>query len=186
MTMKRMWSGALALLLALGLAACESPLETVEPQLEPTGQTEEALISYVTSGGYQVVQETDPEVGVVKAWIDSRGGVLALGEHALVVPAGAVSERTHFVMSKPYPSSLHFKLTATRTLLNDVGHRGFHKPVYLAISYKQAGISDPSKLKVVWARWIGGPEAQPTAVDYQNQWAVGELTHFSDYLLAMP
>jgi hypothetical protein len=137
--------------------------------------------------GFTIVRETDAATGVVSGEIGSAGGSLSIGNHVLTVPAGAVTEPTLFKMTKE-PGEIGFELSATRDEYNDVGHAGFNVPVTLTLSYADgAGVPvDASKLKVVWVKTDGTLAAQPTAVDAENQEAVGLLYHFSRYSLAFP
>ena len=168
--------------LSLVVAACDTAGE-----LQPLTGPQVGAPSFsddVTS--FTVVKESDVTIGVVTGIIGSGGGKLVLGKHELWVPRDAVSASTVFSMSKA-SSELRFSLTATRLTTNDIGSRGFAQPVKLVISYKDAvNVSNPSQLKVFWARLDGTLEAQQTDVDLVGYRAVGYLNHFSDYLLAMP
>jgi hypothetical protein len=137
--------------------------------------------------GYAVVKEKDPTVGTVSAVVSTSGGRLTLGQHTLVVPAGAVDGPTTFVMTKS-SDALEVSLTATQSLLNDVGSRGFRKPVTLTLSYKNAESvsADESKLRILWLKPDGTQEAQPSTVDVQGRKVTADLSHFSDYGLGDP
>ena len=167
--------------LSLVVAACDP---AGEPQLLTGPQVGAPASSDVT--GFTVVKEKDVSVGVVTGVIGSGGGKLVLGKHELWVPQGAVSGPTVFSMTKA-GEELRFKLTATQLLTNDIGKRGFAQPVKLVINFKDAiNVSDPSLLKVFWAKLDGSLEAQTTDVDIHGFRAVGHLNHFSDYILAVP
>ena len=168
--------------LSLLVAACDTAGE-IQPLTGPQVGAP-SFSDDVTS--FTVVKEKDVTVGVVTGTIGSGGGKLVLGKHELWVPKDAVSAATVFTMSKA-SDELRFSLTATQLLTNDIGSKGFAQPVKLVISYKDAvNVSDPSALKVFWAKLDGTLEVQQTEVDLVGYRAIGSLGHFSDYLLGMP
>jgi hypothetical protein len=125
---------------------------------------------------------------VVTAVIDQNGGALSIGKHLLTVPAGAVEAPTTFVMSK-LPGEIEVELTATRLLPNDVGSRGFLKPVRLTLSYAGAAnvtSSSEGKLQVMWEKLDGTLVPQQSWVDTTLDLVSANLNHFSAYNLAYP
>lgn len=206
--MKSVWRAGrvwLALLAMSTLAACETgdPLSTTEPrstgtfeefeasvvaQAEATGIDLAALPSEVPlmrAGGWQrwVFVQGSAGDGAVEAVIGSRGGVLNLGAHWLLVPAGAVRDDVRFRMEPVNDGRYHVELTASDLGRDDnnVGRNGFRKPVYLAFNFG-ACPHDPDSLTVAWLTSNGSLVAQPTYI-YDDEWAVGVLRHFSGYVL---
>jgi len=174
------------LALAMALGACQDagrPEALIGPSSGPARHIEG------TDGKrYEAVRENYPVIGTAIGIIGPEGGRLVLGRHSLEVPAGAVSAPTTFKMIK-LDDELQFKLTATQLLLNDVGARGFAAPVRLVINYGYAKdyIADPSALRIGWVKSSDTIEIQPgTSIDVTGKRAIGLLTHFSDYMLAVP
>lgn len=184
--MKRNWMRYTfaALFLTLAATACDSVSESelTGPSRDPNAD----VVTYLLNG-VRVVQETDATVGTVSGTFDGNGGILMLGQHKLIIPAGAVDRAVIFKMKKG-SSALKFDLTATSPnslLSNNVGSRGFAVPVKLSINYDAANVGDPSAFKIVWMKLLGN-EPQPTSLDVSNHSIVGELDHFSDYALIWP
>lgn len=154
------------------------------------GQADEMLLTYETSSGYTVARETDPSVGVVTATIDEAGGALSIGKHLLHIPAGAVSGATVFTMSKA-PGDIKVSLSATSTrmgaLPNDVGAKGFQKPLKLSLHYGSSFNDTKARdARIIWLKPLGGTETQATSLDTQGKWVIGSITHFSDYAIGFP
>jgi hypothetical protein len=170
-----------AMALALVVGACDQVGEVTGPGASAP------LFEESESEGFTVVKEKDASVGTVAGVIGSAGGKLVLGKHELWVPQNAVSGATTFSMTK-LDGQLRFELTATQLLTNDIGSSGFAVPVKLVVSFKDASdqISDPSKLRIFWKKLDGTLEAQQTEVDVVGKKAIGYLSHFSEYVLAMP
>ena len=126
-----------ALALATTLAACES-VGDAGALLEPKHEQEQVLISWKLGNGYTVVRETEESVGSVEAVIGSSGGTLVLGGHILFVPQGAVDADTRFRIIKDDGDHVRLRLTASRNGENEIGRRGFNRPVTLMLSYEQA------------------------------------------------
>jgi hypothetical protein len=172
------------LALALVAAGCDQAGDVTGPEQAGPAQI---LGLTLTPSAYTVVRESDATLGTVTGVIGSAGGRLQLGRHELQVPAGAVSGPTTFAMTKLSVDELKFGLTATQLLPNDVGARGFAVPVKLVIDFGRAvNVADASVLQVLWIKPLGGLEAQPTQIDFAGRRAIGELSHFSDYMLAVP
>lgn len=174
------------LFLALAAYGCDSVSES---RLTGPSTRNVQLVEYLVNG-VKVVEETDPSVGYVYGTFDSMGGELRIGRHSLVIPAGAVSGPTKFEMYKG-SDDLKFDLHATSKwslVKNDVGSKGFLKPVQLKISYATTGISDgdASKYAIFWLKPLGGSEQQYTERSPSDDLIIGSLKHFSDYALAWP
>ena len=122
------------------------------------------------------------------AWIGSQGGTIRTAAYTLVVPRGAVSSHTKFVVAPENNGSYTVNLHAYRQgLLGlvDVGRKGFNKPVALTISYENAnGVRDERKLTIVYLATPEAVEVQPTTVDRKEKEVTAQLRHFSKYAMA--
>lgn len=177
-----------ALALAITLAACES-VGDAGALLEPKHEQEQVLISWKLGNGYTVVRETEESVGSVEAVIGSSGGTLVLGGHILFVPQGAVDADTRFRIVKDDGDHVRLRLTASRNGENEIGRRGFNRPVTLMLSYEQAAnvpVADVAKLSVMFIRADQKVEPLPSAVNFYDRWVGTELTHFSEYGIGWP
>ena len=124
---------------------------------------------------------------VVVERIGAEGGVLVLGEHRLTVPAGAVEAPVVFRMRRAENGFVEVELTATRAVSNDVGAKGFRRPLVLELGY--AGMEaqvDASAMVIAWVREDGELEPLRSIVDHDRGSVSAELTHFSAYTLAIP
>ena len=177
-----------ALALMVALAGCESASDS-GLLLEPKHETEQVLISWKFGNGFTVVRETEETVGSVEAVIGRSGGVLSLGQHLLVVPAYAVTGNTTFRMEKEDGDHVRIHLSASRHGNNDVGKRGFNRPVKLLLSYEGAAnlsSSDVEKMSVMYIREDQKIEALPSTVNYYDRWVGTDLRHFSEYGIGWP
>jgi hypothetical protein len=119
------------------------------------------------------------------------GGVLALLNHVLNVPAGAVDEPTLFSMTVLQNGYIEVELTATpKSLLRRlffwrrVEEVNFNVPVELSLSYANAtNVTDPSRLKIMRVNPDGRHEILPSIVDLENETVTAELDHFSRYCM---
>ena len=120
-------------------------------------------------------------------WIGPEGGSLSTAAYTLIVPRNAVSQKSLFEMQPALDGGYSIELTARRVVSGrwvDVGGKGFNVPVRLRISYARAnGVTDPTKLIVVYVNEQIIAEPQPTVVDRTNRTASGSLSHFSRYAL---
>jgi hypothetical protein len=199
---------ALALVALVVLGACESGDPVGTPETAAAGTFEAFQASVLTTAAASGIDATALPAEVplmrsggshdwvfvqgnagdaaVEAVIGSRGGVLNLGPHWLLVPENAVRGDTRFRMTPVSDGTFHVDLTATQLrrrgdeVENDVGQAGFRKPVYLAFHFGDAAI-DPAALAVAWLV-EDGLVSQPTFI-YEEAWAVGALRHFSGYVL---
>jgi hypothetical protein len=184
--MRRSSLAVLALMVAL--AGCESASDS-GLLLEPKHEEEQVLISWKFGNGFTVVRETEETVGSVEAEIGAAGGVLSLGKHLLVVPAYAVSRPTTFRMEKQDGDHVRLKLTASRYSDNDVGRRGFARPVRLMLSYEGAANVSREALdgmRVMYIREDQRVEVLPSLVNYYDRWVGTDLRHFSEYGIGWP
>lgn len=177
----------LAIVALVALVGCEQADSGL--LLEPKHEEEQVLISWKTSTGYRVVSETEESVGSVEGVIGREGGMLTLGNHLLLVPAYAVSAPTTFRMVKEDGDHVRLKLTASRYSDNDVGSRGFDRPVKLMLSYKSASNVSSSSLgsmSVMYIRPDQRVEPLPSTVNYYDRWVGTDLRHFSEYGIGWP
>jgi hypothetical protein len=203
--MRRGWlnrATMLSLVLALFVSGCDhAPTEPDinVPEQAQTEQVEAPVIS--ADAGYHLVRADvgggDTSQGllggllrlvgqvltlVVKI-IGLDGGLLTLGSHSLLVPAGAVTEPTTFSMELLKSQYVMVDLTAMRRG-EDVGEKGFDKPVTVTLSYEGLRISDPSKLFILRINENGQHEKLPSVVDSRKKTVSAELDHFSKYAMA--
>ena len=177
-----------ALALMLALTGCESASDS-GLLLEPKHEQEQVLISWKFGNGYTVVRETEESVGSVQAVIGSAGGMLALGKHLLLVPEGAVTSPTTFRITKQDGDHVRLHLSASRYGDNDVGTRGFLKPVRLMLSYEGAANlsqADIDEMRVMYIRPDQKIEPLPSLVNYYDRWVGSDLRHFSEYGIGWP
>lgn len=177
-----------ALALMVALAGCESASDS-GLLLEPKHETEQVLVSFKLGNGYTVVRETEETVGAVEATIGRAGGTLSLGKHLLIVPAGAVDADTKFRMEKEDGDHVRLHLTASRFGKNDIGKRGFNRPVKLLLSYEAAAnvsSASASSMAVMYIRNDNKVEPLPSTVNYFDRWVGTDLRHFSEYGIGWP
>lgn len=177
-----------ALAMVAALAGCENAAKS-GALLEPKDDQEQVLISWKSGTGYTIVRETEDAVGTVEAVIGRAGGTVILGKNLLIVPEGAVDADTRFRMVKEDGEHVRLHLTASRNGNNDIGKRGFNRPVTLMLSYENAAnvsASDISKLSVMFIRNDNRVEPLPSAVNYYDRWVGTELRHFSEYGIGWP
>lgn len=169
------------------VAACDGGMES--RLLEPKHETEQVLLSWETGTGFVVVRETEERVGAVEAVIGPAGGTLSLGEHILFVPPHAVDAEATFRMEKHAGTHVRLHLTASRHAENDVGRRGFKRPLTLMLSYRDAAnlaASDISALQVMYIRNDNRVKPLPSSINYFDRWVGTELRHFSEYGIGWP
>ena len=169
---------------ALFLWGCDAMQEPIEPRLSPGGM----VVMSTTGETYVVAHETDPQAGSISAEIGAAGGELVLGDHKLVVSAGAVDSATTFKMQRDpeYPIRVH--LTASRDSENDVGQAGFGAPVTVTVSYDAAAEkpADESEITLMYFRPDGLVETLTTTVDVDGNKVSAALPHFSLFGLGWP
>lgn len=177
-----------ALALAVTLAGCENAASS-GALLEPKHDQEQVLISWKSGTGYTIVRETEESVGAVEAVIGRAGGTVILGRNLLIIPENAVDADTRFRMVKQDGDHVRLHLTASRNGNNDIGKRGFNRPVTLMLSYENAAnltASEISKLSVMFIRNDNRVEPLPSLVNYYDRWVGTELRHFSEYGIGWP
>jgi hypothetical protein len=134
------------------------------------------------------------------AWIDKKGGYVTLDGpmvmgrrtlHTIYVSERAVLRPTLFTMEVEPGEGIAVKLTAKVQERNgtwtDVGAQGFREPVYLVLSYAMAtNVVNPNSLTILYDPENGTPH-QPVKsfVPTQDKFVVGELWHFSRYVVGM-
>lgn len=128
---------------------------------------------------------------VASAVIGESGGVLRVSGHRLTIPGGAVKQATTFTIRALQDGRVGVKMIATAvgsTVENDIGSKGFWKPLELRMDYTQVTESglDSNKYLVGYDKKDGSYEAQKSWVDGQNRWLFGEVKHFSEYVIVFP
>lgn len=204
--MRRGWlnrATMLSLVLALFVSGCDHAPTEPEINVPDQSLTEQVQAPVVPAGADYYLVRADVVGGgdssqgllggllklvgnllqlVVKV-IGQAGGLLNLGNHSLLVPAGAVTEPTTFSMELLKSEYVMVDLTATRRGV-DVGEKGFEKPVTITLSYDGLRIKDPSKLFILRVNENGQHEKLPSKVDTKKKTVSAELDHFSKYAMA--
>lgn len=198
--MTRRWRPR-ATLLAVFLAALAGCEPVVEPTSEPPFAPEVARQLLESDGtvldeqgnDYTLVEgqlPTDVPTLSVSRLVDASGGSLRLAGHALTVPAGAVEAPTVFVLEVLPTGRVEVELRALVSSpfgTEDVGERGFDRPVSLTLSYAWArGVEDPGDLQILHLRDDGIAEPLATRVDPVGRTVTADLEHFSRYCMAIP
>lgn len=180
-----------AAMLVLGLTAACGDQGVVAPDSQRAPRVEQ--VSYSTSVEEDlknILSGRMPDFTVREnsAVIGSAGGFLYVSGHYLYVPAGAVEGPTTFHMKLAPGNQIGAELTAVDGQGNDVGRDGFNKPLTLALTYAYATNvpSDPRQMAIGWVRDDGTIEPQPTQIFPMIKLAIGQLDHFSKYVLATP
>ncbi|MEX2284722.1 MAG: hypothetical protein WEE89_19695 [Gemmatimonadota bacterium] len=170
----------LALLTACDMDAATSPEPVVAPSHDYT----------LNFGTYQLVQtsRTTFELSNSKI-IGPAGGVLYLGLHQLVVPRGAVKRYTRFTMTSKFGNNVVVDLTAV-DLSTGAEISQFPLPLQLRLSYLLLGVprSQAHRLTIVWLKDNspdGAVEPVKTTLLPMQYYAVGWVTHFSQFAMAM-
>jgi hypothetical protein len=137
---------------------------------------------------------------------DRNGGELIVGRHRLMVPRNASNRETMLEMTIVDSDLTEFRLSATSVTTsarkggrrgtvefalgaeNDVGSRGFLRPVELELAFDQAvGADDREQFMVVWVVNPDAPEAEQTLEAMPSRWdkrglrVTGQLQHVSRY-----
>lgn len=163
--------------IAAALTACDSARES-----QVVGPQPDLIVLNPT-----VVTTTDSVVtNTVVAVIGKEGGQIENSGHVLSVPRRAVLSPTEFTFTVVGGNTIHVDLTA-KTVETGVPVTTFADNLTLKLSYKNTAISDPSSLIVAWL--VDGTEdglkqPVPSYVDKYNQFVLGSLSHFSDYVIA--
>lgn len=159
--------------------------------------------SQLVSQGYTVIEQPAAKSTSLLGWlvktVDATlskllgldGGVLALLDHVLNVPAGAVTEPTVFSMTVLQNGYVEVELTAVpKSLLSSlffwrkVEEVKFVKPVELSLSYARAtNVTDPSRLRIMRVNPDGNHEILPSTIDLEKKTVTAELDHFSRYCM---
>jgi hypothetical protein len=182
----------------------ESPASDAQDSTQyDTGELAPLDPSQIEAQGYTLITAPVQKTRSLLGWLintvvttlakllGSDGGVLALLNHVLTVPAGAVDEPTLFSMTVLQSGYVEVELTATpKSLLSrlffwrKVEEVNFNVPVDLSLSYAKAtNVTDPSRLKIMRVKPDGRHEILPSVVDTENKTVTAELDHFSRYCL---
>lgn len=163
--------------IAAALTACDSARESqlVGPQSD-----------LIVSDPVEVVSTSTPvETSTVTAVIDRQGGNLYNGDHILIVPRRAVLSATQFKFTVVGGDKIRVDLSA-KNVLTGAPVSVFAENLTLKLSYRNAIVSDPSQLMVVWlveGTTDGLKQPVPSYVDKYNQYVLGSLSHFSEYAI---
>ena len=128
--------------------------------------------------------------------VDPRGGnhvaSITVGAHTLWIESKAVREATTFAMTAEEqdingtPVTV-FELTATSTRsnaeLNDVGSRGFRRPVVLCLDASDVDVTTRRGLAIFWLRDSGSIVPMRLVPRMAEPYVCAELPHFSGFVM---
>jgi hypothetical protein len=172
----------------LWVAGCSDQDGPLSPAQQPLAPAEAALHTGQSAGG--AVAGNIPEFNVSET-IGPEGGSLGIPGYTLTVPRNAVREATVFTFASVNNGYVQIKATATAvgsSDLNDVGRAGFSIPVQVSLSYESAagGLPQWLKLVIAYVRPDGQLESVPSKINPVKRVVTGAVSHFSEYVLAMP
>lgn len=170
-SIRRVWLAAVALL-TLSLAACDRAAAPTTPSV--------AAPRAAVNGGYRLVASSVQSSVTVSVVVGSLGGTLSVNGHTLAVPAGALERPTRFTMTTLSGSSIRVSLTA-EDARSGVPVTVFPTPLRLGLSYANAKVGNPGKLKVAWLVDGSIAAVQPSEADKAQKQVVSSLHHFSDW-----
>jgi hypothetical protein len=170
----------LALMAACDMDSTTSPKPVVAPNHDYT----------LSFGTYRLVQtsSTTFEFSNTRV-IGPAGGILYLGLHQLVVPRNAVTSQTRFTMTSKFGNNVIVDLHATNVTTGQTVSQ-FPVPLQLKLNYLLLGISQSQahRLTIVWLKDgtpNGAVEPIRTTLQPMQYYAVGWVTHFSAFAMAM-
>jgi hypothetical protein len=125
-----------------------------------------------------------PDAQVIRGLVGPSGGAMDVLGHSLEVPAGVVVNPTLFTMVVPPGTAVQVELTAIGVASGvDMGARGFHDPVRLALSYEGAEGVAPDRLVLGRVEPDGSTTPIPSSVDVETRTVWADLHQFSRYTL---
>lgn len=174
------------------LVSCADRDTTTEPSLDPSFSRNPHEASELLEG------QIPAAVPMVSKVIGKAGGVLVISGgvrnghptfHSLTVPAGVLKEDLLFTMELGTQTYIDVELKAYRVKNGErgeeVGHRGFAKPLYLTLSYAWADKPfNPAQLGIVY---VQGNEIKERVRSFRipnGKFLIGEIRHFSRYSIA--
>jgi hypothetical protein len=140
--------------------------------------------SALVSGEPVALRVPNPEDVWGWGYIEASGGKIRLEGHEVLVPNGAVSERTLFVIRERAGEFLVVDLMAFRDDGLWTPVTTFPKPVKLKLSYKGLAVKYPKRLTILYLpddELSGEKIVIPTAVSELAENMVSKLDHFSSY-----
>ena len=192
LSMLKRRSAVLVLLVATTAWGCDiaptEPITTQDPvEIESTSENLLGGLLGTVSGLFRTtVRLVGTVVAVVgdvgEALIGPVGGLLEVADHDLVVPPGAVPHPATFRMEVLDGRMIGVELLATDPETGEnVGEKGFTRPVQLALSYANADISrwNVDRLVIVRVHEDGTREVLPSRVDRESQQVTAELDPYS-------
>jgi hypothetical protein len=168
---------AFTMVLAATLAGCNVDRGPTSVTAVPSASEESATwLSLVSTNA----SETATTVTQV---IDSRGGMINVGGHSLIIPRRAVLEDTEFTFTVVGGDHIQVDLKAKR--VRDGGTVDtFPLALTLRLSYGNANVSDPSRLKNVYM--VDGLLIPlVSSVSTLTRTVASPLSHFSEYGMAI-
>lgn len=193
-SMLKRGSAIAVLLIATVAWGCETSTEPIpETQILEVESSDQFLGGLLGTIG-DILRSAPRLVGTVvhivgdlgSAIIGPVGGILQVDDHSISIPAGAVSQPAEFSMQVADGYRIEVDLRAIDPETGeDVGGKGFNRPVQLALSYEDARISswDARKLVIVRVLDDGTRVPLPSTVNTWTKTVTAELDHFSRYML---
>ena len=128
--------------------------------------------------------------------VDPRGGndvaTITVGAHTLLIESKAVREAATFTMTAAEQdingtAVTVFELTATSTrsnaTLNDVGSRGFRRPVVLCLDAADVDVATRRGLGIFWLRDANSIVPMRLVPRMAEPYVCAELPHFSGFVM---
>ena len=175
----------LVAMLAVGvLASCQDAADPTSNDFTGAPLSSRVDDSDLVSGEPVPLKVPNAEDAWAWGWIDAGGGKIRLQGHELLVPNGAVSERTLFVIRERAGDYLVVDLLAFRDDGVWTPVTTFPRPVKIKLSYKGLAINNPKRLAVLYLpedEISGVREILPTAVSELAENMTSKLDHFSTY-----
>lgn len=146
----------------------------------PTGVTPAPLLFYGPTPFDGLLQCTPLTSDSVSQTIGPLGGVIAVGPHRLVIPAGALAEPV--VITAIVPAD-----TVNRIQFEPQGLT-FQQPASLSMSYANCGTLPLLRIFPKQIAYTSDAlailELLPSVDDFAGQTVTGQVAHFSDYAIA--
>lgn len=193
------WMTTAALVVA-ALAGCSDAPGPAEVTEEPkavspydTGPTIQTAMAYVQATGATLASTESEDFGdVATAIIGENGGTLRAGNHTLVIPPGAVGEKTWFRMEVVSGANILVDLSAREVDDGQVDHDDpvykFARPLNLILSYEKVlSNSEVERLRNVYlfldsSRYLIPLESK---INREDKTISSPIEHFSRYGMAI-
>ena len=167
---------ALSMALALGASGCDNVADQLVAPQANTG-TEYSWSSVLVTTTAPVSE------GTYSAVVGRNGGIVRAGDHMLMIPSKAVDSDTEFTVRIVGGNNIVVDLNAKR-VSDGATVSTFPVALTLRLSYKNAAVSDPTRLKNAYLPFGaqgGASQKLPTTISSLTQTLSSPITHFSEY-----